>query len=400
MPDQVGGMEDQQAECRCIDVQGSPTVTLTHRHTFALKNNMLSGVTLPAWLSFLWRHGGRLDWWPYAPRIGFLTLLSAVNSLLAVPDWVLMRRRVAATHLHPDPVFILGHPRTGTTHLHNLLSRDARFACVDTLAAGFPSAFLTLGPALARLAAPLLDPTRPMDAMALSFQTPAEDEIAVCALTGGTSPYMPLVMMRDQALFQPYYQLESASAADTARWLDAFTWFLKKVTLRAGGHKPLLLKSPVHTARVPLLLKLFPRAKFIYIHRDPYTVFSSAAHMADSYYPYTALQRMTPPDVTRFILDQFSLLHDAYQAAKPLIPPGNLVEVSFAELEADAVGTLRSIYDRLGLAGFDRVEPDVQHYCSTLADFKKNDLERWESWVVGVPVAVCMAGQLGQTRFP
>lgn len=79
---------------------------------------------------------------------------------------------------------------------------------------------------------------------------------------------------------------------------------------------------------------------------------------------------------------------------------GNLVEVSFAELEADAVGTLRSIYDRLGLAGFDRVEPDVQHYCSTLADFKKNDLERWESWVVGVPVAVCMAGQLGQTRFP
>lgn len=89
---------------------------------------------------------------------------------------------------------------------------------------------------------------------------------------GGTSPYMPLVMMRDQALFQPYYQLESASAADTARWLGAFTWFLKKVTLRAGGHKPLLLKSPVHTARVPLLLKLFPRAKFIYIHRDPYTV--------------------------------------------------------------------------------------------------------------------------------
>lgn len=223
----------------------------------------------------------------------------------------------------------------------------------------------------------LLNPT-PVFACCLGIHGPPNS-----VRPGGTSPYMPLVMMRDQALFQPYYQLESASAADTARWLDAFTWFLKKVTLRAGGHKPLLLKSPVHTARVPLLLKLFPRAKFIYIHRDPYTVrgprvwgwlaapvhgesavprqgpavartgtqrrldppishgppvsgtcahtphpnqtpqvFSSAAHMADSYYPYTALQRMTPPDVTRFILDQFSLLHDAYQAAKPLIPPG------------------------------------------------------------------------------
>jgi hypothetical protein len=40
-----------------------------------------------------------------------------------------------------------------------------------------------------------------------------------------------------------------------------------------------LLKSPVHTARVELLLQLFPKAQFIYIHRDPYTVFKSAVHM-------------------------------------------------------------------------------------------------------------------------
>jgi hypothetical protein len=42
-----------------------------------------------------------------------------------------------------------------------------------------------------------------------------------------------------------------------------------QVTLRHGGTKPLLIKSPVHTARVRLLLKLFPKAKFIYIHRHP-----------------------------------------------------------------------------------------------------------------------------------
>jgi hypothetical protein len=36
--------------------------------------------------------------------------------------------------------------------------------------------------------------------------------------------------------------------------------------------KPLLLKSPVHTARIPLLLKLFPRARFVYLHRNPYEV--------------------------------------------------------------------------------------------------------------------------------
>jgi hypothetical protein len=78
----------------------------------------------------------------------------------------------------------------------------------------------------------------------------------------------------------------------------------------------------VHTARVALLLKLFPRAKFVYVHRDPLTTFASAAHMADTYYWHCALQRTTSADVTDFILDQFDLLHRTYSADRQLIPKG------------------------------------------------------------------------------
>ena len=61
-----------------------------------------------------------------------------------------------------------------------------------------------------------------------------------------------------------------------------------QVTYRATRHgrlppKPLLVKSPVHTARVRMLLKLFPKARFLYIHREPLKVFASAANMADTY---------------------------------------------------------------------------------------------------------------------
>jgi hypothetical protein len=42
-----------------------------------------------------------------------------------------------------------------------------------------------------------------------------------------------------------------------------------QVTYWAGGTKPLLIKSPVHTGRVKLLLQMFPRARFLYIHRHP-----------------------------------------------------------------------------------------------------------------------------------
>ena len=385
----------------------------------------------------MWEHAHRIDWWPYAPRVLFLGALSALNSLLALPDRILYGRRVAGARVSPAPVFVLGHPRTGTTHVHNLLSLDARLGWADTLSAGFPSAFLSLGGALRRLAAPLLDSTRPMDAMALSFDTPAEDELAVCALSAGASPYMPLVFMRDQEVFRDLYALrgllqggESVSngkkrrsggggcskrgASDSKpphleqRWLRAFSWFLKKLTVRAarrcaaGGrhqsshdagatHKPappddhltpsppLLLKSPVHTARVRLLLRLFPDARFIYLHRDPYAVFASAAHMAESYYPFTALQRLEPADVARFVLDQFELLHETYQTDRALIPPGRLVELGFAELDADPVAAMRRVYRELGWPDFERVlEPQLRAYAASLAGFKKNDHQRCE----------------------
>lgn len=363
----------------------------------------------------------------------FLGALSGLNSLLALPDRILYGRRVAGARVNPAPVFVLGHPRTGTTHVHNLLSLDARLGWADTLSAGFPSAFLSLGGALRRLAAPLLDGTRPMDAMALSFDTPAEDELAVCALSAGASPYMPLVFMRDQEVFRDLYALrgllevgESVSNAKRRRrsdeggssaveplcleqrWLHAFSWFLKKLTVRAArrcaaigkrqsshangaAHKsapldhsttdspPLLLKSPVHTARVRLLLRLFPDARFIYLHRDPYAVFASAAHMAESYYPFTALQRLEPGDVARFVLDQFELLHETYQADRALIPPGRLVELAFAELDADPVAAMRRVYRELGWPDFERVlEPQLHAYAASLAGFKKNDHQRCE----------------------
>lgn len=49
-----------------------------------------------------------------------------------------------------------------------------------------------------------------------------------------------------------------------------------QVSLQAGG-KPLVVKSPVHTARVRLLLRLFPRARFIYLHRPPLDVLQVCA---------------------------------------------------------------------------------------------------------------------------
>jgi hypothetical protein len=89
---------------------------------------------------------------------------------------------------------------------------------------------------------------------------------------------------------------EAEVAAARSAWKEAFVHLCRKLTLRAvrrgiggggsSGAPRLLLKSPIHTARIPLIRQIFPKAKFVYIHRDPYEVFSSSCHMADTAYWY------------------------------------------------------------------------------------------------------------------
>ena len=110
------------------------------KHRWSLKNNPLCGLTLPQWLAMLWRHGRSIELCgPYALRVLSVSALALVNSVLALVEHVLHSRAIARTQLHPEPIFILGHPRTGTTLLHNLLSEDSeRFATCSTFCAGFP----------------------------------------------------------------------------------------------------------------------------------------------------------------------------------------------------------------------------------------------------------------------
>ena len=150
-----------------------------------------------------------------------------------------------------------------------------------------------------------MDKTRPMDNLALAWDTPQEDELAVNQLSGGASPYMPLMFMKREKSFRKYYTLREASEAELKRWKDAFMYFAKKLQLASGGaHKRLLLRSPVHTARVFLLHSMFPNAQFIFIHRHPYEVFQSAVHMADAYYWQCYFQLPTAEEVEEFILFQ------------------------------------------------------------------------------------------------
>ena len=296
--------------------------------------------------------------------------------------------------LHPEPIFILGHPRTGTTHIHNLLSIDDEFAFATTFCAGFPSSFLCIEKWKGLLAG-LLSETRPMDKMKLSWDLPAEDEIATTLLSGGISPYTAIVLPREEcSQFRPFFSFSCREALSPTTssdldlidrfksWQGSFLYFIKKVTLRhslmhqkpAHQPAPLLIKSPVHTARIPLLLKMFPKARFVFIHRDPYEVFQSAANMAEKYYGHCYLQKPEDKHLDTFIIEQYKILNSEYLKGRKMVEADRLFELGFSDLEADPLKMIEEIYKRFGWSErFDSLRAKFEAYILTLSDFKRND---------------------------
>ena len=145
----------------------------------------------------------------------------------------------------------------------------------------------------------------------------------------------------------------------------------------ARAARRLVVKSPVHTARVRLLLELFPEAQFVFIHRDPMEVYRSAAHMADSTYWYSYLATPTDAEIQEFILNQYVVLYREYVAARGLIPEGSLHELSFDELQGDGMGAMRRLYDALGWGGaqWASAEPRLRAYLDGLRAYRKNAFE-------------------------
>ena len=319
--------------------------------------HVFEGVTFADWLRMLSRERFRVS--PrYWPRAAWVTAMSLLNSAVAPGVARRFGAAVEATRVEA-PVFILGHYRSGTTYLHELLSVDPRFASPNRFQTFHPRTFLATERWLSRLVEPFMLPRRVQ-----------EDEVAYLALTG-LSPYMDWVFPRSLEGYARDSTLRDARPDEVDAWRAALTGFLKALTLKTG--RPLVLKSPPHTGRIRLILDAFPDARFVHIRRDPYAVFVSTVGLLKAVRPVFALQRAKTKGVdTDAVLRAYAEMYDAYFEDRERIPPGRLVEIAYEDLERDPVGRLRAVYDGLALADFEPVRPAVEAYLASTANHRKN----------------------------
>ena len=305
--------------------------------------------------------------------IRFLGVLASDAMFSPLRFWqsVAYGQRIRRQELHPEPLFLLGFWRSGTTLLHNLLSMDPQWGFVTTYQAALPVSFLAGQGWVRRMISNALPPDRGVDNIPVDLAMPQEEEIGMmCA--SALSPYVSLNFPRNGDHMLEYLFLdERLNQGQRQAWRREYTRLLQAASLHMDG-KPLLLKSPSNTSRVAVLLEMFPDARFVYIQRNPYDTVRSYMQLLRLMNEWHALQSIDFEHLLSRQIQVYREMAEAYLEQKRLIPEGRLAEVSYEELEVDKVGQIREIYRALGLQGYDAFEPRLVEYARSVDDFQKN----------------------------
>ncbi len=326
------------------------------------------GMCVWGWFSLLVRNR-----FVIAPRCIAMALIisgtSLINCLLWLIQVALLGRKIDRTKIEHDPIFVIGHWRSGTTLLHELLVRDPRHTYPDTYACFASNHFLVSGWCMKPCLKVLLPSQRPMDNMPAGWDRPQEDEFALCNM-GVASPYLTIAFPNHPPQYQQFLDFRGVSEPALNRWKSSFLWFLKCITLR--NPKRIVLKSPAHTCRIRVLLEMFPKAKFVHIIRDPYVIFPSTINLWKRLYRDEGLQVPTCEGLEEHIFTTFTRMYDAFDRDRGLIGPGQFCEVRYEDLIADPVEQMRLVYERLELGDFESVRPAIEAYFAGQKDYKTN----------------------------
>ena len=251
------------------------------------------------------------------------------------------------------PRRLLGHWRSGTTFMHNVLSCDRHFGYNTTYQTVFPHLMMFGQAFFKKNMAWLMPDKRPTDNMELSVDLPQEEEFALANMMPYTYYNFWFFPKYMEEYCDRFLTFERITPDELKVFEDVFTKLIKISLWNTHGTQ-FLSKNPPHTGRVRELVKMFPDAKFIYLMRNPYTVFESTRSFFNNTILPLKLEDISPEEMERNILSVYTKLYWRYQADKALIPQGNLIEVKFEDYETDAYGMTRHIYDALGLPGFKR----------------------------------------------
>lgn len=320
------------------------------------------------WLRLLARNRFRVHptRWGLVATVGFATV---INSVLRLVQTAVYSKKVAGTEIAEPPIFIIGHWRSGTTYLHELLVQDERYSYPNTYECFAPNHFLVTRRTLPWLIHLLLPKQRPMDNMLTGAYYPQEDEFALGNL-GCPTPYWRMVFPNEPPCYMELLDMQGVAPALLARWKRDMDWFVRAMTFYK--RKPLILKSPPHTGRVGLLAEMFPQARFIHITRNPETLFASTRRLWPTLDLAQGLQIPRNEYLDEYIFEAFERMYRGFESQRVGLPPNQIIDVRYEDLVADPVAQVERIYHQLEIGGLEVVRERLLAFIGERKDYKPN----------------------------
>lgn len=272
-------------------------------------------------------------------------LLQLLKNRLLLAD--LLRRHPEINDIElRSPVVIAGLPRTGTTHLHNLLASAPTFRTMPYWESNEPfplasEAGIEPDPRRARMdvAVSVINLVMPHFPLMHEMTTDhVHEEIQLLANDFSTMLFETLAHV---PAWRDYYQ-----AHDQSPHYRYLATQLKAMQFLRGGER-WLLKSPQHLEQVPVLNAVFPDSIVVFTHRDPVPVALSMVAMIT----YSARMHRSPVPVEQiagYWIDRLEQMLNALVRDRDVIGPDRSVDVRFDDFMADELGVAERLYALAG----------------------------------------------------
>lgn len=272
----------------------------------------------------------------------FRSIQRALASRLLLED--LVRREPAIEQVPINrPIIIAGMPRTGTTHLVNLLAVLPTLQHVPYWLSLEP--FLSEqesrdgpDPRIARCADELAISDKLLPHLKMMHEMTVdhvhEDTELMALDIAGMAFELPAMVPTWGRHYSEHSQ--AASYVYLKRVLQALTW------TRGMGAVRWLLKAPQHLEQLPILHEVFPDATFVITHRDPVAVVSSLTTML-AYIARARTARPNPRRIGSYWAERTRGLLTACVRDHGSLPEVQTVDVRFSDLVADPMTVMRRI---------------------------------------------------------
>jgi len=329
----------------------------------------LAGYSLINIAKVLWQNQFRIHI-KYIPRFLYAIILSTITVPLRLTQKLRFHKKIQKTKAKEDPIFIIGHYRTGTTYMMTLMAHDKSKGYVSNIEGYTPLFYLAFPKFTRWLIESSLPDVRPMDNVVMGADEPTEDEYTIGTYTP-YGYYTGFIFPRNFDLYSKYLTFEGMPK-HRKKWKKAFRYMVKMLTLGHVG-KQLFLKNPSLSYRIPDILEMYPNAKFIHTYRNPYKVYSSSIKFFNEVFAIYTLQTWDDEKMKQDILDNYKLLYEKFDEDLSLIPKENIVHSKYEDFITDPVNSLNAIYDQLKIDGWDEHKQSIIAYAeSQIKDYKPN----------------------------